>query len=261
MAYNAISTWSLELVPGKKYEIVAAADLHITNAALGDELAEETGRSVIKATVHEQPAQLDSDSEDEAGEAGEPFDTVLCSLRAGQTEQTTLDLVFLIGQKLEFQVTGKNKVYLLGNYIDQYPDDSDDEMDMPPYDDSDLEEAYRLQDVSSDVEVMGDDIDMSDDEGRFEEINDAPPAKPASSASAKPVSKKRSSDAAGLKDGKEGKKANKGENGAAKKSAAPPSSSSKPKSKGGDKPKSQLNGASAPASKGGDKPKSKKQKA
>lgn len=108
-------------------------------------------------------------------------------------------------------------------------------MDMPPYDDSDLEEAYRLQDVSSDVEVMGDDVDMSDDEGyvplqwsfwtllskwccrRFEEINDAPPAKPASSASAKPVSKKRSSDAAGLKDGKEGKKANKGENGAAKK--------------------------------------------
>lgn len=75
---------SLELVPGKKYEIVAAADLHITNAALGDELDEETGRSVIKATVHEQPAQLDSDSEDEAGEAGEPFDTVLCSLRAGQ---------------------------------------------------------------------------------------------------------------------------------------------------------------------------------
>lgn len=63
-------------------------------------------------------------------------------------------------------MTGKHNIDLLGDYIgsrslscsltrfaSQYPDDSDDELDMPPYDDSDLEETYRPQDVSSVVEI------------------------------------------------------------------------------------------------------------
>jgi len=78
-----------------------------------------------------------------------------------------------------FELVGNNTVYLTGNYIDQVPTDnvpfnSDDEEDM-----EDLEDAYGLDEISSDVEVEADAAELesdSDDAGRFEEIEEESPA-------------------------------------------------------------------------------------
>jgi len=86
----------------------------------------------------------------------------------GKIEQVTTNLVLEDEEEYVFEVVGKNTVYLTGNYIDQQP------MDMPPFgDDSDLddeEDAFDLEDVSSDVEMDPNDLD---DEARFEEIDEA----------------------------------------------------------------------------------------
>jgi len=74
----------------------------------------------------------------------------------------------------------KNTIYLTGNYIDQAP------VDNPPYDDDDSEldseDAYDLNDVSSDVEINPDDLEMDDDSEdedshRFEEVVEEKPKK------------------------------------------------------------------------------------
>jgi len=63
----------------------------------------------------------------------------------------------------------KNTVYLYGNYIDQ-------NADQPPYgsdmgSDMSEEEAYNLEDVSSDVEIPVEELqDLEDDADRFEEL-------------------------------------------------------------------------------------------
>ena len=63
------------------------SDLRITNVALGDELADNEGRTSLKLTYH--PAGSDeSDDEDEEesneDEDTEPVTTVLCSLTPGK---------------------------------------------------------------------------------------------------------------------------------------------------------------------------------
>lgn len=82
----AVSTWHLELVPGKKYEYLVERDFHVTNASLGDELADEKGRSVVKVSIKDL---VDSDSDDEGETASAPSNTVLCSLRAGLVRAAT----------------------------------------------------------------------------------------------------------------------------------------------------------------------------
>lgn len=250
-----------ELEPGKSYTVDVPRDIRITNAALGDELADASGRSVVKVTITEHDSDSDSEDEEDDDEPSGPVKTVLCSLRAGAFEQAAMDVTFLEGQTVEFSVTGKNKVYLLGNYIDQGEDDMPPGMgsDM----DSDDEGAFRLEDVSSDVEMDPADLaglvgdSDSDDADRFEEITE------------KPASKKRAApDAAPASSGKKDKKQKGNDGKAAKPDSKPKPDSSKPKpAAGGDggKPKSQgkpqSNGAGAgagkPKSKGGDKPKSK----
>ncbi|EJD49849.1 hypothetical protein AURDEDRAFT_112334 [Auricularia subglabra TFB-10046 SS5] len=252
----AIASWSQELVPGKAYSADVPRDFRITNAALGDELADPAGRSVVKVTITEHDSDSE-DSEDEDEPSG-PIKSVLCSLRAGSFEQVAMDVTFLEGQTVEFSVTGKNKVFLLGNYIDQGEDD------MPPGMggdlDSDDEGAFRLEDVSSDVEMDPADLaglgggSDSDDADRFAEV------------AAKPASKKRAAppESAGKDKDKKDKK-QKGNDGKAAKpdskakpESKPKADGGKPKSQGGGKPQSNGAGAGAgkPKSKG-DKPKSK----
>ncbi|KAF7361795.1 Peptidylprolyl isomerase [Mycena venus] len=84
-----------------------------------------------------------------------------------EIEQVTTNLVLEDKEEYVFEVVGPNTVYLTGNYIDQQG------MDMPPFGDSDSEgseDAFDLQDVSSDVEMDPNDLD---DEARFEEIDEA----------------------------------------------------------------------------------------
>jgi len=157
----AVALWSIAVKPGKKESIVAQSDLRITNVALGDELADASGRTSVKFTYN-TPIKMDPDDD----EIVEPLSTtVLCSLTPGKIEQAMVDLVLEEDEEFVFEVVGKNTVYLSGNYIDQNPPDRD-----PFHDESDEdEEAFDLREVSSDVEINPDELD-SDDEGRFEEI-------------------------------------------------------------------------------------------
>ncbi|KAI0772588.1 hypothetical protein BC629DRAFT_1583140 [Irpex lacteus] len=149
----AVAVWSLELQPGQTESFVPPGDLRITNVALGAELADENGRTSVKLT-YQAPGGSDEDEEDEEDEGGEPVTTVLCSLTPGKD------------QEVLFESVGKNTVYLTGNYIDT----SDAFGGEDDYD-SDLEEedAYNLEDVSSDVEVDADELD-DDSQCPFEEV-------------------------------------------------------------------------------------------
>ncbi|KIP06138.1 hypothetical protein PHLGIDRAFT_24709 [Phlebiopsis gigantea 11061_1 CR5-6] len=183
----AVALWSLELNPGEAVSVVPPSDLRITNVALADELADERGRTSVKLTYRapkdgEEDEDVSHDEEEEEEDA-EPVTTVLCSLTPGKIEQSTVDLILEQEQEVLLEVVGKNTVFLTGNYIDQIPhnpyDDSEDDFD------SEDEEAYRLEDVSSDVEIDADELDEDDDSHRFEEVADEP------AQAQKPESKKR----------------------------------------------------------------------
>ncbi|KAH9938946.1 hypothetical protein B0H21DRAFT_757649 [Amylocystis lapponica] len=191
----AVAVWSVVLEPGEPIEINPPSDLRITNAALSDELADETGRTTIKLSYK---IPVPSDSEDENEEEDEDHEghehghaeistTVLCSLTPGKVEQTTVDLILEADEDYIFEVVGKNSIYLTGNYIDQTPPDQvpfNDESD-----DEDMEGAYDLREVSSDVEIDPEEMDIpSDDGGRFEEVNEEQTAQ---AATKKDASKKR----------------------------------------------------------------------
>ncbi|GJE87440.1 FKBP-like protein [Phanerochaete sordida] len=171
----AVALWSLELKPGQQEALMLPSDLRITNVALGDELEDESARTSVKLTYRGPSGGDDSDEEsqdeEEEDDDVESVTTVLCSLTPGKIEQTTVDLILEAEEEILLENTGKNTVYLTGNYIDQIPGDpygSDNEDEF----DSD-EEAYRLEDVSSDVEFDADELDdEEDDSHRFEEITD-----------------------------------------------------------------------------------------
>ncbi|KAG6876247.1 hypothetical protein C0992_000373 [Termitomyces sp. T32_za158] len=168
----AIGIWSLKLTPGKVETFQPPADLRITNAALGDVLKDASGRTTVKLTF--EPSGGFDEEDEEEDVAPKPVTTVLCSLKPDTLEQTSIDLVLQEEDTYKFELTGKNTVYLTGNYIEQAvnnPPFGDDDSDM----DSD-EDAYDLRDVSSDVEMHPDDIAgmESDSSSRFEEVDEAP---------------------------------------------------------------------------------------
>jgi len=173
MSPVAIALWSLALKPSKEpFTFIPQSDLRITNIALGDELSDPSGRTSVKLT-YQTPIRLDDDEEDEDAESPDPLSTtVLGSLTPGKIEQATVDLVLEEDEEYLLELVGKNTIFLTGNYIDQVsPDnvpynDSDDDMD---------EDAYDLREVSSDVEVNPDALELDsdgDDAHRFEEIGD-----------------------------------------------------------------------------------------
>ncbi|KAI0661431.1 hypothetical protein C8Q70DRAFT_971440 [Cubamyces menziesii] len=174
----SVALWSLAATPGEPSVISPPGDIRITNIALGDQLADESGRTTVKL-IYRRPGADDEESDEEDDEEDEEKEmdnselstTVLCSLTPGKIEQSTVDVVLNEDEEYLIEVVGKNTVYLTGNYIDQSPFDQD------PYgedeDDMSDEEDYDLEEVSSDVEINPDELDIpSDDEDRFEEIQD-----------------------------------------------------------------------------------------
>ncbi|KAI0340886.1 hypothetical protein BDW22DRAFT_1359722 [Trametopsis cervina] len=163
----AVAVWSLELKPGQTESFTPPGDLRITNVALGDELADENGRTSVKLTYQAPGAPIDDDDDEDEDEeeGGEPVTTVLCSLTPGKIEQTTIDLILEEDQEVLLESVGKNTVFLTGNYVDQQPPNPFDGED--DYD-SEEEDAYNLEDVSSDVEI--DPAELVNDSHRFEEV-------------------------------------------------------------------------------------------
>jgi FK506-binding nuclear protein len=75
--------------PGQAVSIIPQSDLVITNAALGAELKDSTGRTSVKLT-YMRPVKITDDDEDEEKEDDEDEDeaaqveTVLCSFTPGK---------------------------------------------------------------------------------------------------------------------------------------------------------------------------------
>jgi len=173
----AVALWSLPLPAGKKVKFHAVGDVRITNAALDADIADANARSVVKFT-YELPQPMDEDDDDEEEEPKmEKTTTILCALTPGKIEQATLDLILTEEDDFVFENVGKNLIYLTGNYIEQPHDEPPEGYDS---DDSDDDEGYPLQDVSSDVEIDPRELDLvdsdsddeKDDSHRFEEVKD-----------------------------------------------------------------------------------------
>lgn len=177
----AIAIWHVALEPGKPKTVIPQADVHVKFAAFGDALSasDASGRTSVKLT-YSTPAAVDSDQEDEEDEeddegklSGAPATTFLCSLTPGSCETQVFDLVLERDEEYVFEAVGKNTIYLNGNYVDQVPPD------QPPFNEeeeySEEEDAFDLNEVSSDVAYSGDEYDDEDEDAdRFEEIVDAP---------------------------------------------------------------------------------------
>ncbi|KAI9509715.1 hypothetical protein F5148DRAFT_1185335 [Russula earlei] len=170
----AVALWSTVVKPGNAVSVIPQGDLVITNAALGTELADPTGRTSVKLTYmrlvpvpEDENEEEENDDDDDDGDA--QVETVLCSFTPGKIEQCTLNLTFEEEEEFLLEVVGKNEVYLSGNYIDQAPDQ------VPYNDESEPEDAYPLDEVSSDVEMNPEDVinfpsDEDEDVGRLEEV-------------------------------------------------------------------------------------------
>ncbi|CDO76024.1 hypothetical protein BN946_scf184665.g16 [Trametes cinnabarina] len=203
----SVALWSQVAAPGEPSVISPAGDIRITNIALGDQLADESGRTTVKLHYRrpgadDEESDEESDEEEKENDNTELLTTVLCSLTPGKVEQSTVDVVLNEDEEYLIEIVGKNTVYLTGNYIDQAFDQE------PPYGDDDMsdEEDYDLDEVSSDVEIDPAEMEIpSDDEDRFEEIQDeeeAQTTKPESKADSK--KRARESDAMETEE-KEGK--------------------------------------------------------
>ncbi|EKM81056.1 hypothetical protein AGABI1DRAFT_127097 [Agaricus bisporus var. burnettii JB137-S8] len=165
----AIALWSLELAPGKEEVVVPQADIRVSNAALGEKLQDQDGRTVVKISYSKHGGDSEAEDEDEDEESVASF--ILCALTAGKSENAQVDLVLEEGNAYKIQLVGTNPVSLSGNYIDQVG------ADQPPFDDDDEmnsdigEDAFDLRDVSSDVEVDPEELDgIQSDASRFEEV-------------------------------------------------------------------------------------------
>ncbi|KAK7005616.1 Peptidylprolyl isomerase [Favolaschia claudopus] len=228
-----VGVWSCTIAPKKKCPVEPPAAIRITNIALGDVLADSSARTTLKLTYN---ALIAIDEDDDEPVAPKETSTFVCALTPGKIEQFTTNLVLEEKEEYVFEVVGPNTVYLTGNYIDQ-------DMDRPPFGDSDSEgseEAFDLEDVSSDVEM---DPNELDDDMRFEEIDEA-----IHGSSAQSLKRPRESDA-----GEAGKsKKQKAESGKPVKAAATEAGDKQDKKK--DKKEKKKEGAKAD----GEKPTEKK---
>lgn len=73
---------SLELTPGEEEIVIPQADVRVSNAALGEKLQDQDGRTAVKISY----SKNDDDSEDEdEGEGEESIASfILCALTAGK---------------------------------------------------------------------------------------------------------------------------------------------------------------------------------
>ncbi|KAI4523552.1 hypothetical protein K525DRAFT_361235 [Schizophyllum commune Loenen D] len=172
---TAIGVWSEVVKPGTPLVFAPAADLRICNVSLGETLADENARTVLKIThmsptVPEEDEDEDEDDDEEDDVPMKECEVVLCALTPGKIEQAVVDLILQEEQSVAIEAIGKNEIHLVGNYIEQpvpfnNGEDSEDEDD-----EFGSEDGYDLRDVSSDVEMDADEL-LSDEE-RFEEINE-----------------------------------------------------------------------------------------
>ncbi|KAL7418584.1 peptidylprolyl isomerase fpr3 [Cryptotrichosporon argae] len=214
MAGIRMNLWSLTLNAGERYPLFVRRDFVITNAALGEDATGEA-RSTVKVTHNPiNPALFDDESDDEFDESFEPSDedededeekieadaaedadededddedsdddeeeleetSVLCSLIPTKIEQAQLNLTFVEGEVVIFEVTGNNTVHLMGNYIHQIDEDSEYDSEEDDYSD--------LYDEDDEVDID----ELSDDEEEEEtKIVELPEAKPVKAAAAKPA--------------------------------------------------------------------------
>ncbi|KAF9529434.1 hypothetical protein CPB83DRAFT_852686 [Crepidotus variabilis] len=184
---STIGVWHLVIKDGEPRAVAVpqALSIRVTNIALGDEIADSNGRTVVKLSFEKLIGNDDEDDEDEqedddgVDDEDKPLPiatTVLAALTPGKIEQASLDVTLESATIYEFKTTGKNTVYLTGNYFVSEPmSDGEDYSDL-----DDEEEGHLLEDVSSDVEMPLDHLAGilgSDDEGRFEEVDDEEPSK------------------------------------------------------------------------------------
>ena len=140
--------------PGQPVSVIPQGDLVITNAALGAQLADPSGRTSVKLT-YTRPVKVTSDdeSEEEEDDQEAQVETVLCSFTPGKVshihlcwlltilnpskiEQCTLNLTFEEDDEFLLETDGKkyaclrllivsfhltpslfSEVHLSGNYI------------------------------------------------------------------------------------------------------------------------------------------------
>ncbi|KIP04109.1 hypothetical protein PHLGIDRAFT_31510 [Phlebiopsis gigantea 11061_1 CR5-6] len=188
----SFAVWSQAVSAEEPVEFSPRADLHVKNVTLGVDLEDENGRSTLKLVYLGPPVDGDSDEEDEDKEDGAPelVETVLCSLTPGKIENVKVDLILEANETYVFAVVGKNTLYISGNYVDQNLNDLPPNEDELVSDDEE-EEAFRLEDVSSDVGVDLEGMDEDEDEEAPELIKPTSPKKVASAVPAKQESKKR----------------------------------------------------------------------
>jgi len=82
---STIALRSAVVKPGKPVSVLPQGDLVITNAALGTELADNTGRTSVKLTYMRSIRESgDEDEDDEDDDEAAHVETVLCSLTPGK---------------------------------------------------------------------------------------------------------------------------------------------------------------------------------
>lgn len=112
----------LELLPGQSYPIMVQRDFKITNAALGEELADENGRSVVRITHQPvNPRDLADDSDSDSDDFS--FDD------EDDEEEEEIDM-----EKLKAAINGKN------GKKGKKAEEEDEEEDEDEEDDEDFEE-------------------------------------------------------------------------------------------------------------------------
>lgn len=121
------------MTSGKPVVVSPAADIRITNVALGDVVADASSRTTVKLTYPDPAGGADEDSDDDMEDVEdapkELISTVVCSLTPGkvqptillhrclltsfpQLEQTTTDLVLLKEEAYTFESVGKKFVFI-----------------------------------------------------------------------------------------------------------------------------------------------------
>ncbi|KAJ2062567.1 peptidylprolyl isomerase fpr3 [Coemansia sp. S146] len=142
--------WGLKIVPGKTYTQTVDASFRVSNASLGEEIANE-GRTSVLLTVHQKRF-------------------VLCALTPGKIEQQLLDITLTEGEEITFETFGENEVHLTGNFIADDEDDDEDGMygssDEEDGEDIDLDNITPegLQELINRGMIDPSDLQIGDDE-------------------------------------------------------------------------------------------------
>jgi FK506-binding nuclear protein len=150
-----------DMEDGSEDESGDEAEAQEVLAKLKQALKEDKGKG--KATDEED------DSDDESDESVEIDETVICTLNRNNFPQQTLDFTVGPQEQVFFKVIGNFTVHVTGNYV--LPPDADDEHDLEPDSDEELDELDGLDDLVGDSDSEIDELDDLEDP-RIAEIED-----------------------------------------------------------------------------------------